>query len=70
MTLSLLFPKRFIQPLEKSDLIYDPERQINMVRVGSGLSPAIDQPMMLPTNSKTMQAPGDDDPDADNEQLY
>ncbi len=68
--LSLLFRKRHVQPLEESALLYDPEMQVNLVRVAGELVPAISLPMHLPTNSKTMRAPGDDDPDADNDRLY
>ena len=68
--LSVIFSKRYVQPLEESLLLYDAKTQINLVRVGSDLVPAISLPMHLPTNSKTMRAPGDDDPDDDNERLY
>lgn len=69
MALSLIFPKRHRIALQQSDLIYDPERQINMVKAGGHLCVAIDQPMLLPTNSKTFAEPGDDDQDDDNIQL-
>lgn len=70
MVLSLLFEKRRTIDLHGSDLIYDHDKQINMVSVAGELSPAIDQPMRLPTNSKTNAAPGDDDPDPGRESLY
>lgn len=70
MISSIIFQKRYIRALEESDLLYDPDTQVNMVRTANGLGIAIEQPMVLPTNSKTMQAPGDDDPDRDNEYLY
>jgi hypothetical protein len=69
-TRSILFSKRFIIDTGSSDLTYDAEKQINMVRVGERLEPAIDQPHRLPTNSKTHQAPTDDDPDPGIEELY
>lgn len=70
MPTSILFDKGQTLDLKTSDLIYDAEAQMNMVEVGGGLSPAIDQPIRLPTNSKTKQAPGDDDPDPGGERLY
>ena len=69
-TRSILFSKRFTIDSGSSDLIYDAEKQISMVRVGERLEPAIDQPHRLPTNSKTHQAPTDDDPDPGIEELY
>lgn len=56
--------------LQASDMIYDWQAQLNMLDIDGKLTPAIDQPMRLPTNSKTRQAPGDDDPDVGRENLY
>jgi hypothetical protein len=70
MPLSLLLPGRRTVDLKTSDLIYDPQRQLNMVSVNGELRLAIDQPMRIATNSKTRQAPGDDDPDDGGERLY
>jgi hypothetical protein len=69
---SIIFSKRVTMQgaLVPTDLIYDPHAQINMVRIGEQLVPAIDQPLRLPTNSKTHQAPTDDDPDPSIEDLY
>ena len=69
---SIIFNKKVKMPvsLEPTDLIYDPYEQINMVRIREQLVPAIDQPLRLPTNSKTHQAPTDDDPDPSIEDLY
>jgi hypothetical protein len=70
MTLSLLFGKRRAIELSETGLIYDSTRQINLVNVEGQLCPAIDQPMSLSTNSKTMAEPGDDDLDEGGERLY
>jgi hypothetical protein len=70
MALSLLLPSKRTIDLKTSDLIYDPQQQLNMVRVNGELRLAIDQPMRLATNSKTRQAPGDDDPDDWGDSLY
>ena len=70
MSRSIIFNKRISVDTFPSDLLYDGEQQINMVRVGDQLLPAIDQPLRLPTNSKTQQRPTDDDPDPSIEDLY
>ncbi len=70
MTKSLLFDKGVTLDLETPDLIYDTAEQINMADENGRLIPAIDQPIRLPTNSKTKAAPGDDDPDPGGEHLY
>jgi hypothetical protein len=70
MHISLLFPKRITVSTAESDLFYDATAQLNMVRVDGQFRPAIDQPQRLPTNSKTAQAPHDDDPDPAREDLY
>lgn len=70
MALSLLFEHRRMVDLTTSDFIYDPQKQMNMVTVDGEPKFAIDQPGRLPTNSKTRQAPGDDDPDVARENLY
>jgi hypothetical protein len=68
--LSLVFQTRRAVALHTSDLVYDWQAQLNMVDIEGKLMPAIDQPMRLPTNSKTRQSPGDDDPDVGRENLY
>jgi hypothetical protein len=70
MVVSLLFGRRKTVDLATSDLRYDPLKQMNMVTVDGEPGFAIDQPGRLPTNSKTRQAPGDDDPDVATEGLY
>lgn len=70
MALSLVFQTRRTVDLGASDLIYDGQAQLNMLDIDGTLTPAIDQPMRLPTNSKTRQSPGDDDPDVSRENLY
>ena len=67
---SIIFSKRREIEMPPTDLIYDPQAQISLVRDGQMLIPAIDQPLRLPTNSKTHQAPADDDPDPSIEDLY
>jgi hypothetical protein len=51
-------------------MTYDSLRQMNVVMADGELQLAIDQPGRLPTQSKTRQAPGDDDPDIARESLY
>ena len=70
MAQSLIFKKRLKMDVAPTDLIYDVHAQMSMVRIGEQLMPAIDQPLRLPTNSKTQQAPTDDDPDPSIEDLY
>jgi hypothetical protein len=70
MSTSILYGKARVLNLSGSDLVYDAESQMNMVEAGGELVPAIDQPIRLPTNSKTKQEPGDDDPDPGGEHLY
>lgn len=70
MPTSLLFGKGRTFGSETSDLVYDAEAQMSMVDVGGELTLAIDQPMRLPTNSKTFKEPRDDDPDPGGERLY
>jgi hypothetical protein len=67
---SILNAKRQSLRTEPLPTVYDPERQINIVYVDGRAEPAVDQPGYLPTNSKTMAAPGDDDPDRAGESLY
>jgi hypothetical protein len=56
-------------PTQPDALYYDDCRSINYVSAGERMLPAAacQQP---PTHSKTAAAPGDDDPDPDNEQCY
>ena len=67
---SILNAKRHSLRMEPLPSVYDPERQINIVYVDGRAEPAVDQAGYLPTNSKTMAAPGDDDPDRPGEGLY
>ena len=70
MTLSLLFNKRRTIQLAELELTYDAVNQISLLNVEGQLRPAIDQPLVLPTNSKTYREPADDDPDPGREDLY
>lgn len=70
MARSIIFQNRVSTSVLPTDLVYDAQAQLNMVRIGDQLVPAIDQPLGLPTNSKTHQAPTDDDPDPSIEDLY
>jgi len=66
----MLFGRRKKVELITADMIYDSLRQMNVVMADGELQLAIDQPGRLPTQSKTRQAPGDDDPDIARENLY
>ena len=67
---SILTAKRRSLHMEPLPTVYDPERQINNVYIDGRPQAAVDQPSYLLTNSKTMSAPGDDDPDRAGESLY
>ncbi len=49
---------------------YDDERQVNVVQRDGGLVPIVNENWFAQTMSKTMQAPGDDDPDPDDMACY
>ncbi|MEJ2344288.1 MAG: hypothetical protein P8090_02580 [Gammaproteobacteria bacterium] len=49
---------------------YDEAQQINMVSRGSCRVPLVGEEWFMRTASKTMQAPGDDDPDPEDEGCY
>ena len=70
MPISLLFGRVRAVPIVPLEMIYDSQRQMNLVVADGALQLAIDQPGHLPTQSKTRQAPGDDDPDIARESLY
>jgi hypothetical protein len=70
MPISLLFGRRKTVALISGDMTYDSLKQMNVITVDGQAQLAIDQPGRLPTNSKTRQAPGDDDPDIARESLY
>ena len=70
MAISVLFGRRKKVELMAADMTYDSLRQMNVVMADGELQLAIDQPGRLPTQSKTRQAPGDDDPDIARESLY
>lgn len=70
MAISVLFGRRKKVELITADMTYDSLRQMNVVMANGEVQLAIDQPGHLPTQSKTRQAPGDDDPDIARESLY
>lgn len=70
MAISILFGRTKKVELITADMIYDSFRQMNTVVADGEIQLAIDQPGRLPTQSKTRQAPGDDDPDIARESLY
>ncbi len=53
-----------------TEATYDEKRQLNVLGVASGSVPLILADVCPPTHSKTMAAPGDDDPDEDDERCY
>ncbi len=68
--LSLLFENRSETPQSNEDMLYDRKADMNFVASPNGLIAAIDNGTLLSTNSKTMAAPRDDDPDPARSDLY
>ena len=56
----------FVEPLG----FYDASRKINVCIVNGKKRPLVSQSMSPITESKTMAAPGDDDPDPEDERCY
>ncbi len=49
---------------------YNEEQSINVTVIDGEEYPLISQEMNIPTESKTLKAPGDDDPDPEDERCY
>lgn len=49
---------------------YDTERQLNVLNTSAGSLPLVSQAGYGMTESKTLAAPSDDDPDPDDERCY
>lgn len=49
---------------------YDEMEQVNVEHIGGLLRPVALNPSVSQTGSKTMSAPGDDDPDPEDERCY
>jgi len=49
---------------------YDENKNINMIKINGKFIPFILHEFKDPTNSKTAQYPGDDDPDPEDERCY
>jgi hypothetical protein len=56
--------------MEDVSSAYDEAQQMNMVSRGSDRVPLVGEDWFVRTGSKTMQAPGDDDPDPEDEGCY
>ncbi|MCK4247165.1 MAG: hypothetical protein KAT49_04680 [Methanomicrobia archaeon] len=56
--------------LESLPGFYDEERQINLIPIDNKKCPLVSLEMSPPTQSKTFAAPGDDDPDPEDERCY
>ena len=65
-----LLAKSLRLPLEQSPFVFDTESDINTVEIDGHRVPAALACEMQDTMSKTMAAPGDDDPDPDDEDCY
>ncbi len=56
--------------LKNSPGLYDEKRNINIIMVDGKKYPLVSLEMSPPTQSKTFAAPGDDDPDPEDERCY
>jgi hypothetical protein len=57
-------------PLKEPLGVYDPAESLNVVISDGAQIPLVDMAGAPPTHSKTMAAPGDDDPDPGQELCY
>lgn len=60
---SILFERRSEVSVSNERLQYDPRVDMNIVDTSEGPVVAVDSGILLSTNSKTLAAPRDDDPD-------
>lgn len=70
MPLSLLFKYRRVVQQPDCPFEYDSSIQMNRLKSEDGGGLAIEAGTLLRTNSKTLQAPRDDDPDPGRSDLY
>ncbi|NOZ22872.1 MAG: hypothetical protein GXP25_17480 [Planctomycetes bacterium] len=57
-------------PMTEREMEYDTVTGLNMIQVNGSAAPAVTNLPPQETSSKTMAAPGDDDPDPDDEDCY
>lgn len=65
-----LLTKASLYELEKLPGSYDDECCMNIIKLDDERVPLVTVEMGGPTQSKTMAAPGDDDPDPEDERCY
>lgn len=66
----LMAGARSIPDLLELESSYDETEQVNVEHIAGLLKPVALNPSVTQTGSKTMSAPGDDDPDPEDERCY